>query len=63
MDYEIKFTLRIMESKMEKLRKIAENNLRSVNKEIEYIINNYIEENKEVIEKASKKKTENPNRK
>ena len=63
MDYEIKFTLRIMESKMEKLRKIAENNLRSVNKEIEYIINNYIEENKEVIEKANKKKTENQNRK
>ena len=51
MDYEIKYTLRIMESKMEQLRIIAYNNLRSVNKEIEYIINKYIEENKDLIEK------------
>ena len=55
MDYEIKYTLRIMESKMQKLRKIAEKNLRSVNKEIEFIINKYIEENKDLLENNNEK--------
>ena len=55
MNYEVKFTLRIMEDAMQKLRIIENKNLRSVNKEIEFIINKYIEENKEIIEEENNK--------
>ncbi len=43
-----KFTLRIPIELLQKLRVIAENNGRSVNKEIEMLIKEHIEKNKDI---------------
>lgn len=54
------YPLRIDEELMESIRKIAELNSRSVNKEIEYIIKKRIEEYKKLeILKDEKEKTKN----
>ncbi len=54
------YPLRIDEELMEDIRKIAELNSRSVNKEIEYIIKKRIEEYKKLeILKDEKEKTKN----
>lgn len=54
------YPLRIDEELMEGIRKIAELNSRSVNKEIEYIIKKRIEEYKKLeILKDEKEKTKN----
>ncbi len=44
MEYKVSSNIRVNESSWEKLKKIAEINKRSINKEIEYIIDKRIEE-------------------
>lgn len=41
-NYYTPFSLRISESLMEKIKKIAEQNKRSANKEIEFILEQYV---------------------
>ncbi len=43
-NYYAPFSLRISEELMEKIKKIAQSNKRSANKEIEYALEKYVEE-------------------